>query len=83
MTILEENEKKKNNEIINQETNTGDNTDILSKEELKKLKEEQNEKEKHKKEKEKIEKEKLEKAEKERKKAQEKLINPPYGIPNF
>ena len=41
MAILEENEKKKNNEIINQETNTGDNTDILSKEELKKLKEEQ------------------------------------------
>ena len=84
LSILEENEKALNKtpEIINQES-ASDDTEIVSKEELKKLKEEQNEKEKIKREKERIEKEKLEKLEKERKKAQEKLITPPYGIPNF
>ena len=84
LSILEENEKALNKtpEIINQES-ASDDTEIVSKEELKKLKEEQNEKERLKKEKERIEKEKLEKLERERKKAQEKLITPPYGIPNF
>ena len=94
LDILEKNE----NEIVEKENeNEKDNinikdvelkdTEILTKEELKKIKDNLNEKEKLKKQQEKIEREKYEKMEKEKlekiKKEQEKEIRPPYGIPNF
>jgi len=83
LSILEENEKSfgKKKDIKNIESL--EDFEIASEEELKKMKEERELKEKEKKEKERLEKEKLEKEEKERRKAQEKLIKPPYGIPNF
>ena len=93
LSILEKNENK---QIIKEEKkedkiNNIKDEDILSKDELKKIKENQNEKEKMKKQLEKIEKEKMEKIEKEKmekmkkekEKEKEKIIKPPYGIPNY
>ena len=86
-TLLEQNENK---QIIKEEKkddkiNDMKDEEILSKDELKKIKENQNEKEKMKKqiEKEKIEREKIENNKKEQEKEKEKIVNPPYGIPNF
>ena len=81
-TILEENENPESKKTDNNFKNVG-TFEIISKEELQKIKDEQGEKEKLKKKKEKEEKERLDKLEKERKKANEKITHPPYGIPNF
>ena len=97
LSIMEENEKiveetkEDNKDKIN--LNELTNTEILSKEELKKIKENQNEKEKQRKQQEKLEREKYEKMEKEKlekikkekenKEKKEKMVKPPYGIPNF
>ena len=102
LSALEKNENEKNiikekkEEDNNNKNNIKENFELLSKEEIKKIKENLNEKEKLKKQQEKLEKEQLEqmeKLEKEKekekekmekmKKAQEKYVNPPYGIPNF
>ena len=84
LSILEENEKTSENEKdIKKNNESLDNFQIFSEEEIKKRKEEKEAKEKEKKEKERIEKAKKEKEEKERRKALEKKIKPPYGIPNF
>ena len=84
LSILEENEKKSSNKnYINNISTQNKNIEIISEEELKKIKDEQNEREKIKRRIEKEEKEKLEQLELEKKKANEKIIHPPYGIPNF
>ena len=103
LTILENNEKISNEDKNEDKNNIKEeelkNVDILSKEELKKIKENQNEKEKLKKQQDKIERERMEKLEKEKiekmkkeqekerekekEKEKEKIIRPPYGIPNF
>ena len=81
-TILEENENPESKKTENNFKSVG-TFEIMSKEELQKIKDEQGEKEKLKKKKEKEEKERLDKLEKEKKKANEKITHPPYGIPNF
>ena len=94
LSILEKNEnesedEEKKNENNNKikEKNEIQNLDLMSKEELKKIKENLNEKEKQRKQQEKLEREKIEKMEKERKeklkKEKEKKAVPPFGIPNF
>ena len=84
LSLLEDNEKKSTNKNSQNKINTqSKNIDILSEEELKKIKDDQNEREKIKKQKEKEEKDKLDQIEKEKKKANEKIIHPPYGLPNF
>ena len=84
LSLLEDNEKKSINKNYTDKINTqSKNIDILSEEELKKIKDEQNEREKLKRQKEKEEKDKLDQLEKEKKKANQKIVHPPYGIPNF
>ena len=102
LSILEENEKEKICDKGKDEESTKEeeikNVEILSKEELKKIKDNQNEREKARKQQEKLqreqfemEREKMEKLkreqeleqEKEREKLKEKMVKPPYGIPNF
>ena len=97
LSILEQNEKILDKEKEEETTKGVDeikNVEILSKEELKKIKDNQNERERAKKQQEKLqrekyemEKEKMEKLKKEqeqeKEKEKEKMITPPYGIPNF
>ena len=84
LSLLEDNEKNSTNKNYPNKISTQNkNIEILSEEELKKIKDEQNEREKLKKQKEKEEKDKLDLIEKEKKKANEKIVHPPYGIPNF
>ena len=99
LSILEKNEKnqKEEKEEKKDKKETSSNNienknlfepQILSKEEMKKIKENMNEKEKQKKLQRKISDEKNEEKEKEKEKEkseeiQEKEIQPPYGIPNF
>ena len=84
LSLLEDNEKNSTNKNYpNKIITQNKKIEILSEEELKKIKDEQNEREKIKKQKEKEEKDKLDLIEKEKKKANEKIVHPPYGIPNF
>ena len=80
LSTLEENENAKD---TNKDKSGKKSQDLLSKEELRKMKEEKEQREKLKKQKEREEKEKLAKLEREKRKANEKITHPPYGIPNF
>ena len=80
LSILEENENTKG---INKDKTEKNDQALLSKEELRKIKEEKEKKEKLKKQKEREQKEKQAKLERERKRANQKITHPPYGIPNF
>ena len=80
LSILEENENTKG---INKDKSGKNEQALLSKEELRKIKEEKDKKEKLKKQKERELKEQQAKLEREKKRANQKITHPPYGIPNF